>query len=115
MSKSDFLLTIKDMLLKQKEELKKPMEIPSIDMDGDEVDEIQGKQIALLNNQLNIRNAAKAKQIEEALHRLDQSKYGNCSDCEEEIAEKRLLFNPCLLLCVACAEDREIEQKQRGK
>jgi DnaK suppressor protein len=86
-----------------------------IDTDGDEFDEIQGNFIKEIHNQLNTRNAHKIIQIEEALKRIEDKTYGLCQDCGEQIPEKRLLFNPYIATCVDCAEDREIEEKQRKR
>ena len=52
--------------------------------------------------------------INDALVRLEQGNYGNCFDCGEEIAEKRLRALPFAVRCKDCEEAREIaEQRQR--
>ena len=52
--------------------------------------------------------------INEALERLDRGDYGNCFDCGEEIAEKRLRALPFAARCKDCEEAREVgEQRQR--
>lgn len=93
--------------------LQKPAVDMNVDTDGDEIDEIQGKQLMDLTSKLNSRNLAKLKQIELALKRIDNKTYGYCEDCNELIIEKRLLHNPHFQTCVECAEEREIEEKQR--
>jgi len=50
------------------------------------------------------RRAAQKTQLEQALGRLDDPDYGYCVECGEEIAQKRLEFNPAVLLCIACAK-----------
>src|SRR5947207_2125720 len=50
--------------------------------------------------------------INDALHRLDQGDYGNCYDCGEEIAEKRLRALPFAVRCKDCEEQREIAQQR---
>lgn len=42
-----------------------------------------------------------------ALRRIETGEYGYCADCEEEIAARRLAFDPTCLLCIHCAEKRE--------
>ena len=37
-----------------------------------------------------------------ALQRLKEDNFGFCEDCGEDIAPKRLEFNPTVLLCVGC-------------
>jgi DnaK suppressor protein len=52
--------------------------------------------------------------INDALTRLEQDNYGNCFDCGEEIAEKRLRALPFAVRCKDCEEAREIaEQRER--
>jgi len=52
--------------------------------------------------------------INDALIRLEQGDYGNCFDCGEEIAEKRLRALPFAVRCKDCEEAREnAEQRER--
>src|SRR3974390_2303291 len=52
--------------------------------------------------------------INDALVRLEQGDYGNCFDCGEEIAEKRLHALPFAVRCKDCEEARETaEQRER--
>ncbi|HEY2829331.1 MAG TPA: TraR/DksA C4-type zinc finger protein [Thermoanaerobaculia bacterium] len=52
--------------------------------------------------------------INDALVRLEQGDYGNCYDCGEEIAEKRLRALPFAVRCKDCEEAREnAEQRER--
>ena len=52
--------------------------------------------------------------INDALARLEQGIYGNCFECGEEIAEKRLRALPFAVRCKDCEEARELaEQKER--
>src|SRR5947208_5595914 len=52
--------------------------------------------------------------INDALVRLEQGTYGNCFDCGEEIAEKRLRALPFAVRCKDCEEAREtVEQRER--
>jgi RNA polymerase-binding transcription factor len=52
--------------------------------------------------------------INDALGRLEQGTYGNCFDCGEEIAEKRLRALPFAVRCKDCEEAREVaEQRER--
>src|SRR5215471_13850994 len=50
--------------------------------------------------------------INDALQRLEQGDYGNCFDCGEEIAEKRLRALPFAVRCKDCEEARENAQKR---
>src|SRR3954469_6091892 len=52
--------------------------------------------------------------INDALARLETGNYGNCFDCGEEIAEKRLRALPFAVRCKDCEEAREnAEQRER--
>ena len=52
--------------------------------------------------------------VNDALVRLEQGSYGNCFDCGEEIAEKRLRALPFAVRCKDCEESRETaEQRER--
>jgi len=62
-----------------------------------------------LQNQAMARETERRRQqellrIDTALERLDEGAYGDCADCGEPIAEKRLAFDPSTLLCIDCAE-----------
>ena len=50
--------------------------------------------------------------IQDALARLEQGDYGNCFDCGEEIAEKRLRALPFAVRCKDCEEAREVAEKR---
>ena len=50
--------------------------------------------------------------INDALSRLEQGDYGNCFECGEEIAEKRLRALPFAVRCKDCEEARETAEKR---
>jgi DnaK suppressor protein len=114
--KKQMLKTLKVQLMAEKDAiLKQIVREIDVDTEGDETDEIQGKILIQLNNQLNSRNAEKLAQIESALQRMEDKTYGLCVDCEEPIADKRILSNPYFQTCIDCAEERELEEKQLRK
>src|SRR5579862_5585964 len=52
--------------------------------------------------------------VNDALTRLEHGEYGNCFDCGEEIAEKRLRALPFAVRCKDCEEAKEnLEQRER--
>ncbi len=110
-----FLRKIKEKLLNEKKSIiNQYVKKVDVDVDGDETDEIQGNMLIEMQNQLNIRNNLKLHQIDEAINRMSQNKYGLCQDCEEDIPEKRLLINPYFLTCVNCSEERELKIKRKS-
>ncbi len=46
-------------------------------------------------------------QINAALSRMESGEYGDCVECGEEIATKRLMALPYATLCIACAQSHE--------
>ena len=117
MLNKDFIKKVEESLMAQKQLIIKSSKVRDIDVDtdGDEFDEIQGNLLIEMSSQLSIRNAQKIHQIDDALKRIKEDKYGLCEDCGGDIPEKRLIFNPYIPTCVDCAEDREIEEKQRKR
>lgn len=57
----------------------------------------------------------KLKQIEDALKRIDASKYGICVSCGCDINIERLNALPFATLCVKCKEREECEDVPEGK
>lgn len=51
-------------------------------------------------------------EIEEALKRVEEKKFGNCLSCEKPITRKRLNAIPYAMLCIACQSQEE--SKRRG-
>ena len=50
--------------------------------------------------------------VNEALHRLEESTYGNCFECGDEIAEARLRALPFAVRCKDCEEERESNERR---
>lgn len=48
-------------------------------------------------------SAMEEQRIRTALKRMASGDYGYCVNCQEEIAEGRLLADPSVLTCIACA------------
>lgn len=83
----------------------------NIDADGDETDEIQANLFIFLNEKLTSKQKGYINAINKALAKIESGDYGTCEDCDENIFEKRLEFNPCFTTCVKCSEIREKEIK----
>jgi RNA polymerase-binding protein DksA len=67
-------------------------------------DDIDRKMIEALGAQ----DLRRLKQIESALTRIDQGKYGLCIKCSKKIPQERLDAMPYALMCIECksAEER---------
>lgn len=66
------------------------------------MDAIQGQAMAIETDR---RRALELIRLDSALARLDAGEYGACVRCGEEIAAKRLNFDPAVTLCVDCASE----------
>lgn len=64
------------------------------------MDAMQGQ---AMNNAIAERRKQGVLKIESALKRIESDEYGYCLRCGEEIAEKRLGFDPATLHCLECA------------
>lgn len=49
------------------------------------------------------RRDIEAMRLRQALERLNCDDFGHCEDCGEEIAPKRLVFDPSVTRCISCA------------
>jgi DnaK suppressor protein len=116
--KKVFLNKIKKILKEEQKEIISRVNINStnnlIDVDGDDVDVIQAKILALTDAQLIARDKEKILKIENALKKIVDGSFGYCEECGEEIAEKRLLINPGFITCIGCAEKLELMRKRGG-
>jgi len=78
-----------------------------LDVEGDEVDRIQGQTILSMAQKLSSRESFKVERIEQALKKMDDGTFGECEDCGEQIGDKRLEAIPGVDVCVSCAELEE--------
>jgi len=99
----------KSFLLK-KEELEKVLALKNqseLDIDGDEVDKIQGNQISSILSKLSEREILQISKINRALEKIKDNTFGECEECGEDIEEKRLLVKPDAVTCICCQEKLE--------
>ncbi|MBI3092536.1 MAG: TraR/DksA family transcriptional regulator [Candidatus Tectomicrobia bacterium] len=79
---------------------------------GDYLDEASRTQNIELNYVLNDRDRQELRSIEGALERIEAGSYGECEDCGGPIEPRRLEILPFAVLCVACQEEREVQQRR---
>jgi RNA polymerase-binding transcription factor len=65
------------------------------------MDALQGQQMALAQDR---NREVEISRIEAAVQRMDDDAYGYCLKCDEEIAERRLRFDPAAPMCIDCAK-----------
>jgi DnaK suppressor protein len=102
-----FFLTRKEQILNQLSNMD-----TNLDVEGDEVDFIQGAILNSINNKLSDRDLLMLKKIDIALEKIDDGSFGVCDECGEPIAKKRLEARPEAATCIICAERLEKLNKQ---
>lgn len=78
-----------------------------LDIDGDDIDRIQGQTIMSMAQKLSARETARVDRLEQALKKIEDGTFGECEECGETIAEKRLEAIPGVEVCINCAEIEE--------
>jgi len=110
--------TIKDMLVKMREELvqeigrrsKATTEVGAQDI-GDILDSVSEERTRELDMILTDREKRKLHQIDDALDRIEDGIYGQCDECGVKIPRARLKVLPFAKFCVECQEKNEREEK----
>ena len=110
-----FLENMKAKLLEQKKTLLDSLADQSEDMknlvktveSGDEADVAADVIDRQLLTSIGTQDAIRLQQIENALDRINQDKYGRCIKCGKEIPEERLEVLPYALMCIHCASAEE--------
>jgi DnaK suppressor protein len=114
MLKKQFMKKIEQILLDQKSEIiNKYTKSENIDVGSDETDHIQASILTNIAYSLAAHDKNKLFKIQTALKKIADGTFGCCEECGEEIAEKRLTFNPWFITCIGCAEHLEMISKKR--
>ena len=110
--------SIKDMLLKMREELvqgiarkTKATAVSGVSDIGDILDSVSEERTRELDLILTDREKQKLKQIDDALDRIEEGSYGLCEECGIKIPRARLKVVPFAKYCVECKEVIEREEK----
>lgn len=74
---------------------------------GDEADVAADVIDRTLLTALGTQDANRLQQIDNALDRIKQGRYGRCIKCGQEIPEERLRALPYALMCIGCASAEE--------
>ena len=106
------LVARKEQILKQLNEEVKEGKEAALDEGMDTYDLASEERSREINLILSDRDRDKLQAIEDALERIEDSSYGICEQCEEEIAPERLEALPFTRLCVSCQSEMEREAKQ---
>ena len=112
------MTTIKEMLLKKREDLvleisrrsKASTESAAQDI-GDILDSVSEERTRELDLILTDREKRKLAQIDDAIDRIEENTYGLCEECGVKIPKARLKVLPFAIYCVECQEKNEREEK----
>ena len=105
--KQRFSRLIHDMLAHLEEEIARGQEGQAVvTLDQQSVGRLS-RQDALLSQSMakatQARRDVQVMRLNQALVRLETDDFGYCEDCGEEIAVKRLEFDPAVTRCISCA------------
>lgn len=110
--------TIKEMLLKKREDLvleiarrSKASTESTVQDIGDILDSVSEERTRELDLILTDREKRKLSQIDDALDRIEENTYGLCEECGIKIPKARLKVLPFAIYCVECQEKNEREEK----
>ena len=73
----------------------------------DELDQATTDVEQSMRMRLRNREVLYIKKIDEALNRIEEGSFGECTECGEDIELKRLEARPTANLCVSCKEEQE--------
>jgi DnaK suppressor protein len=105
---------LKALLLKQQDAL---MELEQTGTDAAAVVELDQTRVGRLSRMDVLQDQAMSQErvrrrglqlnrIATALKRIEGGDYGYCTECGEDIAFRRLVFDPATTLCIDCANDK---------
>lgn len=114
------ILAIKEKLLEQKQFLMAEAEqamnaLPEQTVFPDLGDQASAETDRSFMLRLRGREQKLLKKIEEAIERIENSDYGICEVCGEEIGIKRLEARPVTTMCIECKTEQEEEEKLQGQ
>ena len=120
MKRSDFNRMMKQRLTQRRQELRKYLagEVSDLrDFDqtgvGDEIDVSVDSEHAAIRSQLADFESRELKQIDAALERLEEGRYGRCDSCNGQIGVERLRAAPYVADCIECTRKAERQAERR--
>ncbi len=121
MKRSDFVRMMKQRLTSRRQELRRYLagEVNELrDQDqtgvGDEIDVSVDGEHAAIRSQLADFESRELKQIDSALERIEEGRYGRCETCESSIGVERLRAVPYVASCIECARKAERAAERRA-
>ena len=114
MPEQDQVTRLKALLLKQQRELLELEQTTAqaaavVELDQSRVGRLSrmdALQDQAMSQERERRRALQLQRIAAALKRIAQDEYGYCTECGDDIAVKRLEFDPAATLCFNCADEK---------
>ncbi len=94
------------LLKKARETMAEDMTLDTNDL-PDEMDLASSEYIQSFTFRLRGREKTFLSKIERALKKIEEGDFGQCEECEEPIATKRLEARPETTFCIRCKEEQE--------
>ena len=121
MKRSEFVRMMKERLVKRRQALRSYLagEVNELrDQSqagvGDEIDFSVDSEHAALRSQLADFESRELKQIDSALERIEEGRYGRCDSCNHQIGVERLRAVPYVADCIECARKAERQAERRA-
>jgi DnaK suppressor protein len=121
-NRKQFMADLRQQLLDMKTKLLEEMELESkAEREGNKDEGLDTYDLASeerdreINFILSDRERSKARNIDDALERMEEGTYGVCDACGLEIAEERLTAMPFTRLCRDCQQEQEREARSQGR
>lgn len=120
MKRSDFVRMMKQRLTQRRQELRRYLagevnELRDFDQTGvgDEIDISVDSEHAAIRSQLADFESRELKQIDAAIERIEEGRYGKCDSCGGSIGVERLRAVPYVADCIECARQAERRAERR--
>lgn len=113
--KMEQLQEFKTLFEKQILTLTSDVKVIEVDVDGDDIDRIQGVILGGVFEKLDDIKKRQLRSLQSALRRINDGTFGECEECGDKIGIARLKAKPDAILCISCAEKSERILKQYGK
>lgn len=109
------LVRLRDETYTKVKELRRAQEQEAEPLPADEIDVARSSADVEMHAGLIARQEEKLRFVDEALSRLDASKYGTCLGCHEAIPLQRLMALPLAAYCVDCQKKRNRARPDWGE
>ena len=81
----------------------------------DEIDTAASEVNLAFQGRLRERERGLLSKINQALEKIDEGDFGECSSCGEDIGLKRMLARPVAELCIDCKAEQEQLERRMGE